>query len=65
MENRVDRFGATLKKLAGIVAVAFGTAALINFGKESVKLASDIEEVQNVIDVTFGQGAKEIEDFAK
>lgn len=65
MENRVDRFGATLKKLAGIVAVAFGTAALINFGKESVKLASDIEEFQNVIDVTFGQGAKEIEDFAK
>ena len=65
MENRVDRFGVTLKKLAGVVAVAFGTAALVNFGKESVKLASDIQEVQNVIDVTFGQGAKEIEDFAK
>ena len=65
MKKQVDSFGSALKRLAGTVAMAFGTAALISFGKESVKLASDIQEVQNVIDVTFGQGAAEIEDCAK
>ncbi len=65
MQHQVDKFGSTLKKLAGTVALAFGTAALVNFGKESLMLASDIEEVQNVIDVTFGRGAKQIEEFAK
>lgn len=65
MTGQVQRFGVTLKKLAGLVAAAFGTAAIIHFGKESVKLASDIQEVQNVIDVTFGQGAAQIEEFAK
>lgn len=65
MQHQVDKFGSTLKKLAGTVGLAFGTAALVNFGKESLMLASDIEEVQNVIDVTFGRGAKQIEEFAK
>ncbi len=65
MQHQVDKFGSTLKNLAGTVALAFGTAALVNFGKESLMLASDIEEVQNVIDVTFGRGAKQIEEFAK
>ncbi len=65
MQSKVDTFGASLRKLAGVVGLAFGTAALINFGKESIKLASDIEEVQNVIDVTFGRGAAQIEEFAK
>lgn len=65
MEGKVKSFNNTLKKLAGVVAVAFGTAAIVNFGKESIKLASDIQEVQNVIDVTFGQGAAQIEEFAK
>ena len=41
MKNQVDKFGVTLKKLAGVIGVVFGTAALINFGKESIKLASE------------------------
>lgn len=65
MTNKVQSFGKTLTKLAGLVGLAFGTAALVNFGKESIKLASDIEEVQNVIDVTFGRGAAQIEKFAQ
>lgn len=65
MTGQVNKFGSTLKKLVGVIGLAFGTAALVNFGKESIKLASDIQEVQNVIDVTFGQGAEQIEEFAK
>lgn len=65
MTKQVNTFGSTLKKIGGLVAVAFGTAALVNFGKESIRLASDIQEVQNVIDVTFGRGAAQIEEFAQ
>lgn len=65
MSRQVDQFGVSLKKLAGLVSAAFGVAALVKFGKESIKLASDIEEVQNVIDVTFGGGAAQIEKFAQ
>lgn len=39
---------------------------LIQLGGESIQLASDLEEVQNVVDVTFGsEGAGKIEKWAK
>lgn len=38
---------------------------LLQFGKEAVDLASDLEEVQNVVDVTFGQNAGVIDEWAK
>ena len=39
---------------------------LLQFGAESIQLASDLEEVQNVVDVTFGtEGSKKIESWAK
>ena len=42
------------------------TQMLLQFGIESVELASDLEEVQNVVDVTFGaEGAKKIEKWAQ
>jgi len=65
MTKSVNNFGGTLKKVAGIIGTVFGVATLVNFGKEAVKLASDIQEVQNVIDVTFGSGAAKIEEFAR
>lgn len=65
MTKSVNNFGGTLKKVAGIIGTVFGVATLVNFGKEAVKLASDIQEVQNVIDVTFGSGAAKIEEFAQ
>lgn len=42
-----------------------GMQKLVETVKEGVGLASDLEEVQNVVDVTFGQGAAQIEEFAK
>lgn len=39
--------------------------ALTDFAKESIQLASDLEEVQNVVDVTFGEGADSIYAWAK
>lgn len=49
--------------IAGGAAITAGAIAL---GKKGVELASDLEEVQNVVDVTFGpEGAGKIDAFAK
>ena len=39
--------------------------ALFQFGREAVDAASDLAEVQNVVDVTFGDGASQINAWAK
>ena len=38
--------------------------SVIKFGAETINLASDLAEVQNVVDVTFGDGASIIQDWA-
>lgn len=38
---------------------------LADFTKSGLAVASDLQEVQNVVDVTFGEGAGVIDDFAK
>lgn len=39
---------------------------MVDFAKSGLEVASDLQEVQNVVDVTFGsEGAAVIEDFAK
>lgn len=61
-----DSFSGMLKKItAGISAAAIGKA-LLNIGKDAIQAASDLEEVQNVVDVTFGEaGAAKIESWAQ
>ena len=60
-----NNFGGMLKKIvAGFSAVKIGQA-LIKIGKDALNAASDLEEVQNVVDVTFGDGAAKIESWSK
>ena len=49
------------RKLAGIFAVK----KIFDFGKDSVKLGSDLAEVENVVDVTFGNMSGKVDEFAK
>ena len=59
------KFGGMLKKVAaGFSAVKIGQA-LLDIGKAAISAASDLEEVQNVVDVTFGENANKIEKWAK
>lgn len=57
MKNQVDRFGTTLKKLSSVIGMAFGAAAIVNFGKEAVKAASALSDawmgLESIVD---GQG---------
>ena len=64
-DNISNNFSGMVKKLiAGFSAVKIGQA-LLKIGKEAISAASDLEEVQNVVDVTFGDGASKIEAWAK
>ena len=46
------------------VLMTLGTE-MMNAAKESIQLASDLEEVQNVVDVTFGDNAAQINTWAR
>lgn len=52
-------------KLGAAAAAAFSVKALFDFGKSAIELGSDLAEVQNVVDVVFGDMSKEVDDFAK
>lgn len=39
--------------------------AMLDFGMDCINVASDLAEVQNVVDVTFGEGAAQIDSWAK
>ena len=39
--------------------------ALVDFGKKSIGLASDLQEVQNVVDTAFPNMSKQVEEFAQ
>ena len=52
-------------KLAKVAAGAFAFKKLIDFGKDSIELGSDLSEVQNVVDVTFGNMTDKVDEFAR
>ena len=55
-----------MAKKAGLaLAAAFSVKKIWDFGAACVELGSDLEEVQNVVDVTFPRMSKQVDDFAK
>ena len=56
---------SALIKVSAAVGVAFSVASISKFGKEAISLASDLQEVQNVVDTAFGSMTYMMEDFAK
>ncbi len=65
MANKIEGIGNTAKKVGGIIAAAFAITKLVQFGKECLELGSDLEEVQNVVDVTFTTMSDKVNEFAK
>lgn len=59
------QFGKMAGNIVGkLTALGVGTL-LLNFGKQAVDTASDLAEVQNVVDTVFGDGASKIETWSK
>lgn len=53
------------KKLGAAIVAAGVVDKIIDIGKEAVNLGSDLQEVQNVVDVTFTTMSEKVTDFAK
>jgi len=77
-DTKVDQAGfvsgiANIKSIAlsaiSVIGSAFAAGAIVQgmaqVGREGIELASSLSEVQNVIDVTFEDGAQSVNDFAK
>ena len=73
LQTKVDQSGINkglfgiknaVTKIGAAVGVAFSVTALVRFGKAAISLASDLQEVQNVVDVAFGEMSYKIEKFA-
>lgn len=60
-----DGLTKMFKKVGLAVGAAFSVKAIVNFSKECLKLGSDLAEVQNVVDVTFGEMSGAVNDWAK
>ena len=65
LKSQFAGLGSVVGKLGGMIAAAFSVRAIVNFGKEAVKLGSDLQEVQNVVDVTFTTMNEQVNQFAK
>lgn len=66
------RFDSQLRNITGVVkkagaalVAAFSVKKIIDFGKDCLELGSDLEEVQNVVDVTFTHMADRVNAFAQ
>lgn len=52
-------------KLSGIIGGAFAFSKIVGFSAACTELGSDLAEVQNVVDVTFGSMSSAVSDFAR
>lgn len=61
----MKRLGNSLKGMISSLGFGLGIAGLVALGKQAIDTASDIQEVQNVVDTAFGSMSYKMEEFAK
>lgn len=64
-DKQMAGLAGAAKKAGLVLAAAFSAKKLADFGKSCIKLGSDLQEVQNVVDVTFPRMQKHINAFAQ
>lgn len=65
MEKQMGGLSKTIGKLGLAIGAAFAVGKLVQFGKEAIELGSDLQEVQNVVDVTFTTMSDKVNEFAQ
>lgn len=69
LQNRAPRlqsaFTGAFGKIGMAITAAFSVKAITDFSKKCLELASNLQEVQNVVDVTFGGMTDKVNKFAK
>lgn len=64
LSDMVGDIKPKLKSLAMALTAAFSVKKLVDFGRQSIETASDLAEVQNVVDTAFGESKQKMEEFA-
>lgn len=64
MTGQVNGLRTAVKRLGTAITAAFAVKAVVDFGKQAVRIGSDVAEVQNVVDVAFGDLTYKAEEFA-
>ena len=59
-----DGLGLSFLKLGKLAIAGIAIKGLVGFSKQALQVASDLAEVQNVVDVTFGSMSQDVNDFA-
>ena len=76
LSSSVNRLGSTIKKasskvksfrkeILSVLGIVGGVYGAIRMIQKSLDISSDLVEVQNVVDATFGDMTYKVEDFAK
>lgn len=65
MQQKVGGLTSAVGKLGLAIGAAFSVVKLVQFGKEAIDLGSDLQEVQNVVDVTFTTMNEAVNEFAR
>lgn len=65
VRGSLNRISEAARSTAALLASVFVVKKLIQFGKEAIELGSDLEEVQNVVDVTFTTMSEKVNEFSK
>ena len=60
----VDRMGLSFKNLLRAIIPFYGIRGVFNWLKDAVEMSSQLTEIQNVVDVTFGNMRNTMEEFA-
>lgn len=61
----MTRLGNSLRGMVSSLGLGLGIAGLVALGKQAIDTASDIQEVQNVVDTAFGSMSYKMEEFAQ
>jgi len=65
IKTQADGLKSSLLGLGKVMVSVFAIKKLIDFGKQAIGTASDLQEVQNVVDTAFGDMSYKMEAFAK
>lgn len=65
VNSSVDKMNGTFDKLGKMLVSVFAIGAITKFTKSCLDLGSNLTEVQNVVDVTFGSMSDKVNEFAK
>lgn len=65
VEQQTAQISRSWKRVGAAITSVISVAAIVAFGKSCLELGSNLQEVQNVVDVTFGSMSGRVDEFAK